>query len=178
MHRSINLVAAVGLALGGALGMAGAMVTQQNVQAILWAIDGSGLVMAAAVLAIKYFRAGNDLVASGFVVFAIGEGLILLSAPAAGLAGNIPAFAAGTALWGTALLLISVPKLFAMQIRILGVFSAVLFIITAARIFWGEPLQPTSTPLPTYAYPVLVATFIGWIWTLWREEVKRPQITA
>ncbi len=149
--------------------MTGAMITQQNVQAILWAIDGSGLVMAAAVLAIKYFRAGNDVVASGFVVFAIGEGLILLSAPAAGLAGSIPAFAAGTALWGTALLLISVPRLFAVPIRILGVLSAVLFIITAARIFWGEPLQPTSTPLPTYAYPVLIATFIGWIWTLWRE---------
>jgi hypothetical protein len=169
MHRSIDVVAAVGLAVGGALGMAGAMITQQNVQAILWAIDGSGLVMAAAVLAIKYFRAGNDVVASGFVVFAIGEGLILLSAPAAGLAGSIPAFAAGTALWGTALLLISVPRLFAMPIRILGVLSAVLFIITAARIFWGEPLQPTSRPLPTYAYPVLIATFIGWIWTLWRE---------
>jgi hypothetical protein len=74
-----------------------------------------------------------------------------------------PTFAAGTALWATALLLISVPKLFIMPIRILGVLSAVLFIITAARIFWGEALQPT------YAYPVLVATFIGWIWKLWRE---------
>ena len=169
MNRSINIIAAVGLALGGALGMAGAMVAQQNVQAILWAIDGSGLVMAAAMLATKYFRAGNDVVAGGFLVFAIGEGVILLSAPAAGLAGSIPAFAAGTALWATALLLISVPKLFTLPIRILGVVSAVLFIVTAARIFWGEPLLPTSTPLPTYAYPVLVATFIGWIWTLWRE---------
>ena len=93
----------------------------------------------------------------------------MLSAPAAGLAGSIPAFAAGTALWATALLLISVPKLFALPIRVLGVLSAVLFIVTAARIFWGEPLLPTSAPLPTYAYPVLVATFAGWIWTLWRE---------
>jgi hypothetical protein len=169
MRRSIDVVAAVGLAVGGALGMAGAMTTQENVRAILWAIDGSCLVMAAAVLALKYFRTGNDVVAGGFVVFAIGEGLIMLSAPAAGLAGSVSAFAAGTALWGTALLLISVPGFFAVPIRILGVVSAVLFIITAARIFWGEPLQPTSTPLPTYAYPVLVATFIGWIWTLWRE---------
>ena len=169
MRRSVNIIAAVGLALGGALGMAGAMVTQQNVQAVLWAIDGSGLVMAAALLATKYFRAGNDVVAGGFLVFAIGEGVIMLSAPAAGLAGSIPAFAAGTALWATALLLISVPKLFALPIRVLGVLSAVLFIVTAARIFWGEPLLPTSTRLPTYAYPVLVATFIGWIWTLSRE---------
>ncbi|MCP3474059.1 hypothetical protein NLM33_27480 [Bradyrhizobium sp. CCGUVB1N3] len=169
MHRSINVIAAVGLALGGALGMAGAMVTQRNVQGILWAIDGSGLVMAAALLATKYFRTGHDVVAGGFLVFAIGEGVIMLSGPAAGLAGSVPAFAAGSALWGTALLLISIPGLFAMPIRILGIVSAVLFIVTAARIFWGEPLEPTSTPLPTYAYPVLVATFIGWIWTLWRE---------
>lgn len=169
MHRSINVIAATGLALGGALGIAGAMVTQPNVQGILWAIDGSGLVMAAALLATKYFRAGHDVVAGGFLVFAIGEGLIMLSAPAAGLAGSIPAFAAGTALWATALLLISVPKLFALPIRVLGIVGAVLFIVTAARIFWGEPLLPTSRPLPTFAYPVLVATFIGWIWTLWRE---------
>ena len=98
MHRSINVIAAVGLALGGALGLAGAMVTQQNVQAMLWAIDGAGLVMAAAMLATKYFRTGNDVVAGGFLVFAIGEGVILLSGPAAGLAGSTPAFAAGTAL--------------------------------------------------------------------------------
>jgi hypothetical protein len=77
MHSSINIIAAVGLALGGVLGLVGAMVTQQNVQAILWAIDGAGLVMATPLLAIKYFRTGNDIVAGGFLVFAIGEGIIL-----------------------------------------------------------------------------------------------------
>jgi hypothetical protein len=169
MQGKINVIAAVGLALGGALGMAGAIATQQNVQAILWAVDGAGLVMAASLLAMKYFRTGNDVVAGGFLVFAIGEGLILLSAPAAGLAGSVTAFAGGTALWGTALLLVSIPKLFALPIRILGIVSAGLFILTSARIFWGEQLLPTSAPLPTYAYPLLVATFVGWIWTLWRE---------
>lgn len=138
-------------------------------QAILWAIDGAGLVMATPLLVIKYFRTGNDIVAGGFLVFAIGQAIILLSGPAAGLAGSIPAFAAGTALWGTALLLVSIPRLFAAPVRLLGIVSAVLFIITSARIFWGEQLLPTSTPLPTYAYPLLVATFVGWIWTLWRE---------
>jgi hypothetical protein len=170
MRHSINVIATVGLALGGTFGMAGALVTQPNVQAILWAIDGAGLVMAAAVLVMKYFRAGNDVVAGGFLVFAIGEGAILLSATAGGVAGSTPAFAVGTTLWGTALLLVSVPRLFAMPVRILGIMSAVLFIITAARMFWGEQLQPTSAPLPSYAYPVLVATIAGWIWSLWQES--------
>ena len=168
MQSKINVIAAVGLALGGALGMAGALAAQQNVQAILWAIDGAGLVMASSLLAMKYFRTGNDVVAGGFLVFAIGEGLILLSAPAAGLTGSITAFAGGTALWGTALLP-AFRSCSLYRIRILGIVSAGLFILTSARIFWGEQLLPTSAPLPTYAYPLLVATFVGWIWTLWRE---------
>jgi len=169
MHSPLNIMAAVGLALGGAFGLAGALTTRQDMQAILWAIDGAGLVMAAVLLAVKYLRAGSDLVAGGFLVFAIGEGVLLLSAPAAGVAGSSSAFAGGTALWGTALLLVSIPKMFAMPIRILGILSAILFIITSARIFWGEQLLPTSAPLPSYAYPLLVATFTGWIWALWRE---------
>jgi hypothetical protein len=168
MRNSINVIAAVGLVLGGALGLAGAAVTQPNLQAILWAIDGAGLVMATSLLTVKYFQKGHDIVAGGFLVFAIGQG-VLLSGAAAGAPGSIPSFAAGTALWGTALSLVSIPNLFATPIRILGVISAILFIITAARIFLGESLTPTATPLPSYAYPLLVATFIGWIWTLWRE---------
>jgi hypothetical protein len=168
MYNSINAVAIFGLAIGGTLGLAGAAVTQPNLQAILWAIDGAALVMATTLLALKFFRKANDMVAGGFLVFAIGEGVIL-SGAAAGLANSVPSFAAGTALWGTALLLVSLPKLFALPVRILGVASGILFIITAARILWGEILLPTSIPLPSYAYPLLVATFIGWIWTLWRE---------
>jgi hypothetical protein len=168
MQYPIDKIAAVGRAVGGALGLAGAATTQPNLQAILWAIDSAALVIATSLLTTKYFRKGNDLVAAGFMVFAIGEA-VLLSGTAAGPAGSVPAFAAGTALWATALLLISIPKLFNVPIRILGVASAILFIITSARIFWGEPLLPTSSPLPSFAYPLLVATLIGWIWTFWRE---------
>jgi esterase/lipase len=42
MHSSLNIIAAVGLALGGALGLAGTLATRQDVQAILWAIDELG----------------------------------------------------------------------------------------------------------------------------------------
>lgn len=169
MKHPINIIAAVGLALGGVFGLTGAAITQPNLQALLWAIDAAGLVMATALLAVKYLQAGNDVVAGGFLVFAIGEG-VLLSGSASGLVGSVPSFAAGTTLWGTSLLLVSIPRTFAMPIRVLGIVSAALFIVTAARIFWGEQLLPTSTPLPSYAYPLLVATFVGWIWTLWREE--------
>jgi len=90
----------------------------------------------------------------------------MLSGTAATLAGSVPAFAAGTALWSAALLLTSVPKGFAGWVRLAGIVGSILFAITAARIFWGEQVLPTSAPLPFYAYPVLVLTFAGWIWTL------------
>ena len=47
---------------------------------------------------------------------------------------------------------------------------AVLFVIVAARIFWGEQVLPTSAPLPFFAYPLLVMTFVGWIWGLVKRE--------
>jgi hypothetical protein len=52
----------------------------------------------------------------------------------------------------------------------IGLIAAVLFIITSARIFLGEQLLPTTAPLPFFAYPFLVLTFIGWIWSLLRES--------
>jgi hypothetical protein len=168
MREPVKVIATVGLVLGGVFGIAGTMVSPP-VQAILWAIDGAGLVTATALLAIKYLRTGNDVVAGGFLVFAIGEG-VLLSSAAADPESSIPSFAAGITLWGTALLLVSIPRLFALPVRIIGVVSAILFILTAAKIFMGEQLLPTSTPLPADAYPFLVATFIGWIWMLWRSK--------
>jgi hypothetical protein len=169
MKSPVNTVAAVGLALGAVFGMAGTIATPPNLQAAFWAIDSLGLIGAGALLALKFFRQGNDFVAAGFLVFAIGEA-VMLSGTAAGLAGSVPAFAAGTALWATALLLISIPNEFAPAIRQIGIATALLFAITSARIFWGERLLPTSSPLPFFAYPFLVITFIGWIWTLLRQD--------
>ena len=131
---TLNIMAAVGLALGAVFGMAGTMVAQPTLQAALWAIDSVGLVMAAALLTLKFFRKGNDLVAAGFLVFAIGEG-VMFSGTAAGPAGSVPSFAAGTALWAAALLLISVPKEFAIGICLVGILASILFAITFARIF-------------------------------------------
>jgi hypothetical protein len=82
-----NIIAAFGLGLGAVFGMAGTFVVQPNLQALLWAIDGASLVMAAALLTLKYFRMGPDLVAGGFLVFAIAEA-VLLSGTAAGPAAG------------------------------------------------------------------------------------------
>ena len=64
MRNPLKVIATVGLALGGVFGIAGTMVSPP-LQAILWAIDGAGLVMATVLLTINCFPTGNDVVASG-----------------------------------------------------------------------------------------------------------------
>jgi hypothetical protein len=163
-NRTINLVAIFGLALGAIFGPAGTFVPQGGLQALLWAIDGAGLVMATALLGLKYFRQEEDIVAAGFLVFAIGEGVLI-----SGSAGG-PAYATGVTLWSLALLLTSIPRLFALPVRIVGIMAAVLFAIVAVRMFLGEPLSPIASPLPFFAYPFLVFTLLGWIWSLYSER--------
>jgi hypothetical protein len=172
--RALNGIAALGLLVGAAFGLAGTLVRSPYVQASLWAIDSVGLVIATTLLALKYFRTGADLIAGGFLVFAIGEG-VLLSGTAAGPSGSVPAFAAGTALWAAALALISAPRQLPSWSRLPGAVAACLFAVTAARIYAGEALLPTSSPLPFFAYPFLVATLLSWAWVLVREPTKvRP----
>ena len=168
-QRRLNVLAAVGLALGAVFGLAGTVVEQPALRSVFWGIDGAGLTMAVCLLALKYFRRANDLVASGFLVFAVGEGVIMSGAGAT-LSDSLPSFAAGTALWATALLLVSIPREFSVPVRGVGITSAALFATTALLILPGAPLSPVSSPLPVFAYPVLVLTFIGWIWTLLREN--------
>ncbi|MCI0459712.1 MAG: hypothetical protein L0Z62_22405 [Gemmataceae bacterium] len=75
----------------------------------------------------------------------------------------------GTAPWAAALALISAPARLPGWLRLMGGAAACLFAITAGRIYAGEVLLPTSSPLPFFAYPFLVATLVGWAWMLLRE---------
>ena len=168
MKNSLNTVAAVGLAFGGVFGLIGTLVTQRNVQAVLWLIDGAGLVVAAALLTLKFFRKGSDVVAAGFLVFALASSVMLIGT-AASLTESVPSFAAGAALWSCALVLTGAPREFPAWVRLTSIIGAILFAITAGKTFWGDPVSPTSSPLPFFAYPFLVFTFVGWIWTLLRE---------
>jgi len=167
----LRVLAATGLAVGAVFGMAGTFAPSASLRGLAWGIDGVGLVMATALLTLIFYREEHDLVASGFLVFAIGEGIILSSA-AMDLAASVPPFGAGTSLWALALLLISIPRVFPLAVRLLGLFAAVLFGVTALWIFAGIHVTPLTSPLPFYAYPVLVATFIGWIWTLVKANVR------
>jgi hypothetical protein len=161
----LRVIAAVGLAVGGVFGIAGTFAPSPPLRGLAWGLDGVGLVTASAILTIWFYRRGQDLMAAGFLVFLVGQALIL-SVAAMDLRASVPSFGAGISLWAVALLLVSFPPVFPSVVRALGALSALLFAITALRIFGGVEITPLSSPVPFYAYPVLVATMGGWIWTL------------
>src|SRR5262244_1331215 len=107
-NQSPPLLAPSGLVIGAVLGMAGTFVPSASLRGLLWGLDGIALIVATALLTIHHFRRGNDTVAAGFLVFVVGETLVLSSA-AMDLAASGPLFEAGTKLWATSLDLVSAP---------------------------------------------------------------------
>ncbi|MER9518446.1 hypothetical protein NKI44_13985 [Mesorhizobium sp. M0614] len=96
MRSTLDTVAAIGLAIGGAFGLAGTFVASAELRETLWAIVA--LVVATALLTMKYQRLGNDCVAAGFLTFLAGESL-LLAGNAAELEASVPSYVGGISLW-------------------------------------------------------------------------------
>jgi hypothetical protein len=130
------------------------------------------LIVAAAGLCVWHLKQGDHFVASGFLVFAIGEGLIV-SSSAMTLEASVPSFGAGCGLWAASLAMISSSRVLPVAARLLGAVSAVLFMIVALQIFAGTQLTPLSAPLPFFAYPFLAATLLGWAWVHLRGHQGR-----
>jgi hypothetical protein len=134
------------------------------------------LIVAAALLTVKYLRSGDDGLAASFLVFLAGEALVL-SNTAAGLQASNASFASGIALWAASLVMTSSTKsAFPTWTRLTGVIAAALFAVTATRIFLGETILATAAPLPAAGYPFLVLTFAGWVWTLLRAAPSAERL--
>lgn len=168
-EKALKIVAAFCLGLGGLLGLAGSFAPTDTLRGLAWGIDGISLVIATSILVIHFYRKGEDIMASGFLVFTIGQGLIV-SGAAMSLTESSPFFGAGAGLWAAALTIVSLPRIFPFIVRCLGILTALLFTITAVQIFMGFSIHPKSQPLPFYAYPAFVATIFGWIWALIKRE--------
>ena len=166
--NGLKIVASVGLVLGGAMGIAGTFAPTVALRGLLWGIDGTSLVIAVSLLALIFLRAGYDQIAAGFIVFGFGQSLVLASAGMT-LEAGAPIFGAGMALWAAGLTLISLSGTFPLFVRILGLTAAFVIAIPSVEILLGEPVTALSKPLPFDAYPVLVATMLAWVWTLWKR---------
>ena len=103
------LVAPVCLVVGALLGLAGSFAASTSLRGLAWGIDGTALIVGAALLAVHFIRHGHDVLGAGFLVFIAGEALVV-SGSAMSLEASGPSFAAGAALWAAALALISTPN--------------------------------------------------------------------
>ena len=157
------VVAPICLVLGALLGIAGTF-APPSLRGLAWGIDGAALVTAGALLVVNYLRRSQDLLASGFLVFTVGQALVL-SGAAMSLEASAALFAAGAALWAVSLGMVSTPRVLPLPVRILGFIACALFAMTSMQVFAGRALTPLSEPLPFFAYPVLVATMFGWAWS-------------
>lgn len=163
-----TLLVPAGLAIGAVLGMAGTFVSSASMRGLLWGLDGTALIVAAALLAVRHLRRGNDVIAAGFLVFVAGETLVL-SGSAMDLAASSPSFAAGVGLWAAALALVSGPTLMPTWLRGVALVAALLFAAVAVEVFTGSALTPLSRPLPFFAYPFFAVTLFGWAWVEYRD---------
>lgn len=166
--RPSRLIAPSGLVIGAVLGMAGTFVPSASLRGLLWGLDGIALIIATALLTIHHFHQGRDVVAAGFLVFVVGETLILTGAAMDPVASS-PIFGAGVGLWAASLTLVSAPSVMPSWVRVIGVVAALLFAVVAVQIFVGLVLTPLSQPLPFFAYPFLVVTLFGWAWAHYRN---------
>lgn len=163
----VRAVAAIGLVTGAVLGIAGTFAPSASLRGLAWGVDGTALIVGAALLAVHHIRRGNDLAAAGFLVFIAGESLIV-SSSAMTLEASGPSFAAGAGLWSASLTLVGSSKIMPVWLRGVGFIGALLFAAVAVRIFMGVVLTPLSEPLPFFAYPFLAATLVGWAWVHYR----------
>ena len=170
-ERVFRVTASGGLLIGGILGMAGSFAPTASLRSLAWFIDGLGLILATCLLTIYYFRKGLDITAAGFLVFAIGESLVL-SSSGIDFENHISTFGAGTGLWAVALAVISSQKTFPIFIRCAGFIAALMFTVVAVQIYTDHPVNALTKPLPFYAYPIFVITIFGWAWTLLRNRVE------
>ena len=166
-HAS-RLISSGGLIVGSALGMAGTFAPSAPVRGLLWGLDGITLVVAASLLTIHHFRKGNDIVAAGFLTYVAGQALVLSTA-ASDLAAAAPVFGAGAGLWAASLYMLSAPRVASFWVRIVGGIAGSLVLLVAIRLSMGQQLTALSEPLPSYAFPFLVATLVGWAWERYRD---------
>ena len=172
-EERLRLVAAGGLTVGALLGMAGAFAPTPALRALAWGIDGTGIIVACALLAVHYLKRGDVQLSAGFLVFLVAETLVT-SGVAVEPSAFSPIFGPGAGLWAAALALISASSVLPLFVRATGAIASVLFAATAIQIFGGGALNPLSKPLPFHAFPFLALTLLGLAWVQLRPSLARP----
>ena len=155
-----------GLAVFVVLGLVANIPGEGALQDLLHAVSSIGLVVAAALLALREAHRGGDLVAGGFAILAIAQIVMWAGAGTGGEAS----FAAAALFFAPALLLVSLPPCFAIWTRAAGALAAVPFgAHGVAYLLSGSPPEGLLNAEGNIAYPVLIIAVIGWAVDVFRS---------
>jgi hypothetical protein len=156
------------LTMGWLLGLIGSFLDEgTDGQAILYSLAAMGGTGAGALLAARHLRAGREMAAAGFMIFAIWS----MASSVAGYTGDgstsVQTFTSMLAL--PALLLISFQDWSAAWTRGAAALSGVAFAIWGYKSMLGDEFPDIESPIIMAAYILLTISAIGWTLTV-REE--------
>lgn len=154
-------IVVVGLTIGWTLGIAGGVVQEGSGRYALWGISSIGILIAAALLTIRY-AASNVMFSAGLALLLVGEAVIHTQ----GTAG-VDAFASATFAYAPGLLLVALSGWGPRWTRITALAAAAVFAVHAARYLSGSDAGPDHM-IPTIGYVFFILTMIGWTWHLTR----------
>ena len=161
-----RILIAAGFVVGAVLGMGGNFLPVGPPQNVAWGISALGLILGSALFAARFARQGHDIVAVGFALLALAEGVVV-SAGTPADPGAHATFAGATALYALALLVASLPAALPALVRIVGALAAVPF-GAHALLWWLGTAPPSSGPFAGVGYMLLTITVVGWIITVVR----------
>ncbi|MBI2918838.1 MAG: hypothetical protein HYY01_12715 [Chloroflexi bacterium] len=163
-------VITIGLLTYVVLGMAGSAFDRgSSAQNILYAVSGVGLVAAGVVAAMHLVRRNHTIVASGFVILAIAEAMLIVGGVPSAATDYLASFAGGVMYYIPGLLLISLPSVMPLVVRALGVLAAAPWAVFAFQNLTGKA-PAFDAPVTVVGYILLSLAVIGWAISLARPE--------
>lgn len=162
--RTERAVIMGGVATGVVLGLAGNAFEAGTARDALHALSSMGLVVAAALLAVRMARAGHGTAAGGFAIFAVAE-MMIWSTGGASQPGAEATFAMAVLFSAPGLTLIATSPALAPWARVAGAVAATLFAVHGARYLGGADVS-SQDGLVGAAYLALAIAAAGWAWSL------------
>lgn len=163
-----------GVATGVGLGLVANAFDAGTTRDALHALSSMGLVVAAALLAIRMARSGHGAAAGGFVIFAIAETMMWATGgPSQG--GAEATFAMAVLFSAPGLALVATSRALAPWARVACVLAAALFAIHGARYLGGATVS-SEDGLVGAAYLALVIAAAGWAWSV--RPARSPGVAA
>ena len=161
-----------GVATGVVLGLAGNVFESGSTgRDFAHALSSMGLVVAAAVLAVRLARSDHVPAAAGFAIFAIAETMIW-SSGGHSAGGAEETFATAVLFSAPGLALIATASALPAWSRLAGAVAGVLFAIHGFRYLGGATVN-SEDGLVGVAYMLLALASVGWGWSVLRPVLRR-----